>query len=111
MARAGRYRYLVELQQPAASQAGNGEPIDNFSTVASAYAGIEPLRGRESFQAGRVTAETTHLIVMRFDPALAIDETWRVKWGARIFDIEAAINVGERAAELELTAIERKSQE
>lgn len=109
MARAGRFPYLVTVQRNNPTGDGSGDRVDVWTKFADVYAGFEPIRGRETFTAGRVAADTTHLVVMRYLAGITAD--MRILWGARIFDIQAVIDVRERHAELEITAIERFNQE
>lgn len=104
---AARYRYVVTIEKRAGTRDA-GEVVNTWTTFATARAGFEPVRGREFFAAGRIDAETTHVVYMRH--LAGLDETMRINWNGRIFDIQAIINVDERNRELEITAIERKKQ-
>ncbi len=105
---AGRLRHLVTVEQNTGGQATTGEQIQNWTPFATVYAAIEPARGREFFSAGRIDAETTHLITIRY--LAGLDETMRITWNGRVFDINAVVNVDERNRDMEITATERKNQ-
>lgn len=104
--RAGRLRHPVNIERPdPENRTATGAAEPSWSLVAQTYAAIEPIKGREYFEAGRVNEETTHLIVLRYLPGLTSD--MRVNWNGRLFDLQAVINKDERNRELECTAIER----
>jgi SPP1 family predicted phage head-tail adaptor len=104
--RAGRLRHLVTIQQNAAPQSATGAAGESWSAFkADVWAAVEPIKGREYHQAGRVNAETTHLILLRHVDG--VTPGMRVAWDGRTFDIQAVINRDERDRELELTCIER----
>ena len=64
------------------------------------HASVEPLRGREYFQAQQMQNETTFRIRMRWFPQ--VKSTMRVRFGSRILDIVAIIDPEERHRELQL---------
>lgn len=104
--RGGRLRHLVVIQKNTPGQSGSGAEVPSWATFATTYAAVEPIKGREYFQAGRVNAETTHLITIRH--AAGVDEGMRVSWDGRLFDITSAINIEERDREMQLVCTERK---
>lgn len=105
---AGRYRYAATVQRRTGERDDSGGLLDNWIAFASVRLGLEPLRGREFNSAGRVSAETTHLIYMRYLTGLTPD--MRILFGTRIFDIQAIIDIDERHRDFEITAIERFGQ-
>jgi len=112
--RAGRLRHLVELQRntPVASNKLN-EPTDNWQTLASVHAGVEPISGREFFAAHQVQSDVSHRITVRFYPGLTPKD--RVAWVnrplggvtvTRIFDIKAILDRDEKHREMQLMCVE-----
>lgn len=55
----------------------SGQPIDEWQPVATVWAAIEPLRGRELESARKVVAEVTTRIRIRYRDG--VDRTMRVK--------------------------------
>ena len=81
--------------------------IDSWTSVATVWASVEPLSGREALIAAQLHASTTHKIVIRYQSALsALAASWRVLWGARVFDIIERRNLDERKRTLELICVE-----
>ena len=111
--RAGRLRQKVILQQPAGSQDAVGERTTTWSDIATVRASIEPIRANEQFAASQQQASITHKIQIRYSSDVsAIDGSWRVKFGTRIFTIDGpARNMGERDRTLELLCTEGLREE
>jgi SPP1 family predicted phage head-tail adaptor len=73
---------------------------------------IEPLSGREEFLAAQRQATTTHLITIRHSSLIsALDASWRIAFGARVFTIDNIRNVDERSREMDLLCTEGKRRE
>lgn len=102
--RAGTLRHRVLIQKRDPSQSPSGAVSDGWVSVATTYAAIEPLTGRERLTADQVQAETTHRIIIRWRPGF--DPTYRIRFGDRIFHVESAISREERGRSLELLARE-----
>lgn len=94
---AERLRHRVDIQ--SVTIANDVETWANFATAIPAA--IEPLRGREYWEAQKVNAEASVKITIRYRSGIL--PTMRVKWGTRIFNlISPPINTGERNRELVL---------
>jgi len=97
----GDLRHRITIQQPIEIRNEVGEVIQSawqdFTTV---WAAIEPLRGREYFDAQQINAEVTSRIRIRYRPG--IKPKMRVVYGERIFDIQSVIDVEERHKEIHL---------
>lgn len=106
MMRAGALRHLVAVQRPATVEMQDtaGQVIGDPVTVASAMASIEQLSARERFVVAQDVATATHRIRVYWAPELAaMDASWSVLFGARVFKLVAPPNnVLERNRELEL---------
>lgn len=82
--RAGCLNKLVWVQRPGGSRDAVGGRLTSWTTVAEAWASIEPLTGREAFLAAQRQAASSHLITLSFARAIAaINASWRVVWGQR----------------------------
>jgi SPP1 family predicted phage head-tail adaptor len=112
--RAGTLRHTVTLQSPAGSRDAVGERVTTWTNVAEGVpANIEPISGREQVLAAQLEATTTHIVHLRYASLwAAMDASWRVLFGSRVFTIDAPPkNVGERNWELVLQCTEGERQE
>jgi SPP1 family predicted phage head-tail adaptor len=99
--RAGQLRQRIDIQTVALTADGAGGATEAWSNfVTGIYAHVEPLSGRELFQAQQVNDELTHKITARYYPG--ITSKMRVKYGARTFLIESIVDAEERHRSLEL---------
>lgn len=73
-------------------------------TYTSVPAAVEPLHGKEYWEAQKISAEVTVRITIRYRSGIL--PTMRVKWGDRIFRINAVLNINERNRELQLMTTE-----
>jgi SPP1 family predicted phage head-tail adaptor len=110
--RAGTLTRLVTFQALGASpDSYGGQPsaAGTWTDVKSVYAAIEPLSGRELLAAQQLSIDVTHRITVRYDAALAdprIVAAMRVVYGARYFNVRAAMNIDEGNRVIELAATE-----
>lgn len=87
----GRLDKRVTIKRPRRSNDpppnvdGYGQPIDNPITVATVWAAIEPLRGRDYNAAFAENAEVTTRIRIRYRED--IDRTMTLERGAKVFEI------------------------
>lgn len=85
----------IELQQR--TQAGTdtyNEPLWTWSTLATVWAQVVPLAGQELWDAQQVNARIDTRFRIRFREDL--DETMRVAYQGRYYDIERIAEVGHR---------------
>ena len=100
--KAGRLRHFVLIERnanPPTDDYGAPSP-PNWIKFEERWCSIEPLSGEELIAAQHVVAGVTHRVGMRFLDGL--DATMRLRDGLRLFNIRAAVNVGERSVEHEL---------
>jgi SPP1 family predicted phage head-tail adaptor len=83
--RAGDLRHRLEIQTATETLDTFGEPITTWATTVTRWGSVNPVIGRERFQANQITPETTHTIKLRY---YALSAKQRIKWGTRIFNIE-----------------------
>jgi SPP1 family predicted phage head-tail adaptor len=102
---AGTLRHRITLQTRTASADSFGQPIETWSTLATVWASVNPLRGREFFTARQEHTDIDHRIICRANADMTT--VHRVLWGSRIFDVQAVIRPEERPIELHLMAKER----
>ncbi len=104
MMRAGPLRCRVTIEEPVETQGADGAILTAWETFATTWASVEPIIGKEYFAQQREQAAVSHKIRMRH--IAGITHKMRVAWGARIFEIESVLNVGERNREVVLMCSE-----
>ena len=107
--RSGALSQRITLQQRAVAQDATGGQLATWSDVATVWAEVTPLSGRELIGAQAVASETSHQITMRWQPAFADPQTvaaLRVVMNGRCFNINASINEDERNRALVLLVSE-----
>ena len=102
--RACDLRHSITIQTSTETREAGGGRTRAWSTFATARACIEPLRGRERLHAMQIEDSVSHKITIRWRSG--VTGKMRVKFGTRIFNIRAAINVEERSRWLEILADE-----
>ncbi len=103
--RAGPLRHRIELQSQSSAPNGIGESILTWATDDTVWASVAPKGGTERYRENKESAEVTHKIRLRYYPGL--NPAMRIKFGARIFDIQTVINFEERNIDMEVLAIEQ----
>ena len=98
--RSGRLNRRITIQELSISKNQYSEDIESWVDVATIWAHIEPLRGREYWQAKQVVGEVTGRITIRY--LAGIDEKMRVIYGNKTYNILAVINLDERNRTLQL---------
>ena len=111
----GQMRRRVTLLRPddftGAKANAFGEPQTNLSGVLTVWASIEPLGGRELWQAMQVQSESTHRIRCRWSALFAeVGPKWKVQPKTRTFEILSANNVWERNRQVEFLCKEHVAQ-
>ena len=79
--RAGRLKHIIHLQKNIeVGDERSGQKLQQWQTVYTAWAGIEPLRGKELYAAQQDNSEITLRIVMRwyYQVAADLDHTWSI---------------------------------
>jgi SPP1 family predicted phage head-tail adaptor len=96
--RAGNLRHLITFQTPVENQTVTGEPTITWVTFYEVNARIEPLVGREFWQAKQISTVITGKINIRY--IKGIKAIMRIKFGSRYYNIEGIIDPEERHVEL-----------
>lgn len=94
----GWLRHRVTIEEKLPSQNGFGEEIVTWGEVATVWASVEPLRGREYRAADSEQAEMTTRIRARWRDGVI--PTMRASWNGHVFDIEQVIRPLERKREM-----------
>lgn len=104
----GPKRHLIVIQQPVETEDDHHEQIVTWTNVASVYASIEPMTGREFFQSQELQADITHRIRIRYSAdVVAVDRTYRATFDSRTFEFVSVATIQEKRAEIEIMARER----
>jgi len=103
--RAGKLRHRVTIQQQTKTQDSTGSVIPSWSALATVWAAIEPLSGRELFSASQVQSSVTTRIRIRARDG--ITPKMRVLHGSTVFDIEAVLPDPTKNREIHLMCINR----
>lgn len=108
----GRLRYNVTLRRRTTSKDTLGAPQASYTTIATRRASLEPLNGREFWQASGEHSAVDTRIRLRYDAALAslkasdevLDHTHSPQV---VYDIQSVIRPRETAKELILMCVRR----
>lgn len=105
---AGKLRHRVALQRYTGGADSYGDPLygadGSWETVATVWAAIDPVSGREFYAAEQAQSAVTHKIRLRYHPG--VSAAWRVALGRRVFRIQSVIDWEERHESLLLMAQE-----
>jgi SPP1 family predicted phage head-tail adaptor len=93
-------RHRITLQRKDIVKDPEGIAIETWADVATVWASVEPIRGREYFQAAAVNAENTVRFRIRYRPGIM--PNMRVLYNGRTFNIQSVIDVNERHREIQL---------
>ena len=94
----GDLRHRVTIQEKAVTIDAYGGEVVTWSTVATVWAAVEPLSGREFLEGRRLENEINHRIRIRYREGLT--PSMRVTWGDRAFDVEAVTDRASRRREI-----------
>lgn len=102
----GELNKRVWLQNPVTNAAGEATWQNSLGN--KVWANIQPLTGREIFQAQQVYPEADTLITIRY--RLNVTTAMRVLYGTRTYDIKDVNDVEERHRRIDLTCVERPAE-
>ena len=89
---AGKLDQRVTLQRRVFTQDAAGQEVIVWTDVATRWAQVQALRGREFFAAAQVQQEQSVKVRLRY--LAGIDSTMRLVWQGRNHDITGVIPVG-----------------
>lgn len=93
-------RERVEIQSRTLAADSYGGQVATWATAATVWGKVEPLSGREAWQAQQVRPDVTHKVTIRAYPGLTPKHRLRVD-GSRVFHIESVLNLEERGRVME----------
>lgn len=103
--KAGKLRHRVTIQTATENQDSFGQAVKTWDDTATRYASIEPLTGRELFNAVQVQPDVSHRVTLRHYEGLTPAN--RLKFGARYFEIKSVLNTEERGLETVALCVEK----
>lgn len=101
---AGKLRHRLQVQSYTEAQDTVGQSIKTWSLETTRYGEVQPLQGRELFNAQQVQPQTTHKVIMRY---YALTPAHRLVFNNRTFDVLSVINKDERNLVTEVLCAER----
>lgn len=104
---AGPLRHRITIQQAVESQNTVGEAVRSWANKATVWARVAPLRGSEYLAAMQTKANVDTRILMRKNAFPNLSPKHRILFGARIFDIEAVIDVDGSGDAMEVSCKEQ----
>ncbi len=94
----GKMRHRITLQRFDGERDGYGDPLedddDHWADVATTWAAIDPISGREFYAAEQSQSEVTHKVRLRYHPGLTT--AMRISWAGRRLKILSIIDWEER---------------
>lgn len=105
--RLGNLRHRVELQRATVSADSHGDQVKTWATLATVWAEVLELSGREFVAAMQTMADITVEVRMRAQPDMRLTPKDRVKFGDRIFDVRHIVDMGGKRTEWRLMCSER----
>jgi SPP1 family predicted phage head-tail adaptor len=102
---AGDLRDRVTLQRKTVARTSAGEETVTWTDEATVWGKVEPIRGREYYQAQAVQSEVNMRFVIRFR-FLVSTAIYRVKFGVKYYTIDSVIDVDNMHHWLELMCTE-----
>jgi SPP1 family predicted phage head-tail adaptor len=100
MMQAGKLRHRIVLQKVTMMRDEEGNAVETWSDFVTVWASVEPIRGREYFEAAAINTENDLRFVIRYRSGITSE--MRVWYNDRIFDIQSVIDIDEAHKELEL---------
>jgi len=101
----GQFRHKITLMKLVTTQDEIGNTIEEWQPVRTCWAAIKTVNGREYFAAASVQAERTYRFIIRYTPG--INETMKIDYQGRLFDIQSVLNDDEGRKTLTIIATER----
>lgn len=96
--------HRITIQRQGSGQSATGQPNGTWADTATVWAAVEPISGREYFNASGERAEVTHKIKLRAGVTVAPKD--RALFGTRTFNIRSVLDFEERGRYLQLMVTE-----
>ena len=93
--KSGTLNRRVTIQAPAAGQDANGDPVTGFTDVATVWASVDDISGREFLSATAGQNKVNTKIGIRYRPGIL--PSMRVVYGLDNYNIEAVLGQDKRS--------------
>lgn len=106
---AGKLNRRVTIQKPDSVLDDYGQPSIGWANIATIWANIKPVGGREKMRAMAMEATLTHTVMVRYRSDLLpeIDaDAWRIVYGQKILEISSALDFEDRRKYIVFDCIE-----
>jgi SPP1 family predicted phage head-tail adaptor len=94
----GELTERVTLQSRSTAQDAYGQATITWTDVATVWARVRPVSGREFFAAAQVQQEQTVKVLVRYRTDVL--PTWRLVWQGRAHDITGVLPIGREWTEI-----------
>lgn len=102
---ATRRNHQVYIQSKTGADDNHGGVVETWvDSVGPVWASVDPIRANKVFEYRSSNVHATHLIGM--SARINVNETNRIRFGTRFFEITAVENLQERNVDLVITANE-----
>lgn len=94
----GRLDKRITIQRRSATKDSYGQEVNQWVDIATVWANIKPIGGRERLRSMVVESSLTHTVMVRYRESLmppTLADAWRIQYGTRIFNITAAMDMEE----------------
>ena len=88
----GRLNRLFTFQRKSVSVNATGNETETYTDLFTAWASIQPMRGKEGTQAGEIVATNFWIIKIRYDSRLKPKD--RAQWESNNYDIITVAELG-----------------
>lgn len=88
-------RHRVAFQSRTTVADGAGGRSVSWSTTATVWAKVSPLRGTEAIVAGKVSSPATHKVTIRAG-SVAVDHSMRMVFNGQNYNVRSALERDER---------------
>jgi SPP1 family predicted phage head-tail adaptor len=102
----GTLRKQVSIQSETKTPDNAGGYTLAWTTLATVWANITPISGKEVFAAGHLEGHATHKVTIRWRSDLVLTPDMRLSYNSRTFNIRAVLNRGEENKQFLLYAEE-----
>jgi SPP1 family predicted phage head-tail adaptor len=101
----GRLNQRVELQSATTTCDAMGQPVQTWATVATVWAEVSPLTGREFDAASAANSEVELKVIIRYYSGLT--SHWRLLHGTKVYQILTILNLSSGKKDLKLMCKEQ----
>lgn len=96
--RAGQLRHRIQVERPVNVAQTDGSRVVTWERIASVWARVSPLSGRELVAAQQINAEVSVSITIRA-PSVSLQPDYRIVFDGRFYDVVSVLDQDERGIE------------